>query len=173
MKLLSSHRVPLPLVVCFAGILGCSSFSKPYPDKSLHTIDLSLSSQPKTASLTAANLTSTAAVLRVDSVRISEPFDGNSFVYRTGPSKFTNDYYNGFIAAPTRILTADLTEWLAESGMFASVVSGKSAAEYQYSLESNFTSLYGDYRPGQSPNAVIEATFFLIDQTEGQYKVVF
>jgi ABC-type uncharacterized transport system auxiliary subunit len=112
-------------------------------------------------------------VLRVETIRVARPFDSTTFVYKIGSSEYTHDYYNGFIVSPERIIASQLTDWLASSRIFASVIDGGSAADYQLSLESNVTALYGDYSKPKHPAAVIEIRFFMIDEREGRYRVVF
>jgi uncharacterized lipoprotein YmbA len=145
---------------------GCGGLSRPYPDKSLHALHLG-------APTAADSSSGSQAVLVVNRVRIAEPYDASTFMYQVGDSKFTSDYYNGFIAPPGRLLTGELSAFLAKSGLFATVVSGDSAADYQLSLETSVTSMYGDYRDRQKAQAVVAARFFVIDQTNARFLVIF
>ena len=144
---------------------GCGSLSKPYPEKSLYAIDL--------GELPAPEKSQETRVLRVDDVHVAKPFDGLAFVYQVSNSQFTTDYYNGFITSPDRIFSGALVDWLARSGLYSSVINGDSSADYQLTLETNVTQLYGDYSATGAPAAVIEAKFFLIDQTGGNYNIIF
>src|SRR5277367_5209622 len=83
--------------------LGGCNLSKPYPDKTLHTIELG-DPPPVTGA-------ASSAAVRVDRVRVAEPFNNTTFVYKVGDSTYTTDYYNGFIAEPGRLLTGDLSAW--------------------------------------------------------------
>jgi uncharacterized lipoprotein YmbA len=143
---------------------GCGSLSKPYPNKSLYGIsagDPPQSTQPPRPE-----------VLMVQRVRVAEPYANATFVYQTGPSQFKMDYYNGFIATPDQLFGGELASWLARSGLYSSVITSGSMAAYQWSLESNMTELYGDYT--QNPaHAVIEARFFLVNQSGGPFKIKF
>jgi uncharacterized lipoprotein YmbA len=143
---------------------GCGSLSKPYPNKSLYGIsagDPPQSSQPPKPE-----------VLMVQRTRVAQPYADATFVYKTGPSEFKMDYYNGFAATPDRLFGGELASWLSRSGLYSSVITSGSVADYQWSLESNITELYGDYT--QDPGtAVIEARFFLVNQSGGAFKIKF
>lgn len=156
----TSVIIPVLLLVA-----GCSALSKPYPDKNLHA--LRLGDPP------AGQVSAPSALLKVDRVRIAEPYDGTTFIYQTGDSSFTSDYYNGFIAPPARLITGELSSFLGKCGLFKTVLGGDSSADYQLTLETNVISMYGDYRQGQKPQAVIAARFFVLDETKGHYDVVF
>ena len=112
-------------------------------------------------------------VLRVASIRIAKPCDDMTLVYKVGESRFESDYYHGFIAPPDRMLTGELVRWLRGSGIYANVVAGDSAADTKLLLEGNVTKLYGDFTSQPSPTAVVQVTFFLIDQSTPTYSVVF
>lgn len=167
MTLLLMPRGPWMLLIILAVFgTGCSAFStRPYPDKSLFALQVG----PAPATKEARN----PLVLRIQNLRISPPFDSNTFNYKTGAAQFTNDYYHGFIAPPAQLLTSELNTWLSQSGPFACVLDGASAADYQLILEGNVTAFYGDYTPGTTPQAVIEVKFFLIDITGDNYLVRF
>lgn len=158
------NRRLVPLLALMLSAGGCGALSKPYPDKSLHALDVG---QPPASSAPRIPLT-----LRLQTVRVAMPFDASTFTYKTGDSKFASDYYSGFVAPPARLLTGELSEWLSKSGPFTSVIDGASSADYQLTLETNVTALYGDYTPGQSPSAVIEARFFVVDSANARYNVI-
>jgi uncharacterized lipoprotein YmbA len=151
------------LLLCMPLAAGCS-LSKPYPDKTLHAIEVG---QPP-----AATGSPSLAAVRIDRVRVAEPFNDTTFVYKIGDSKYTMDYYNGFIAEPGRLLTGELSEWLANSKVFSSVLTGDSAADSQLLLQTNVMELYGDFSSDQ-PKAVIAARFFLLDVGAGHSRVIF
>ena len=152
----------LALVVASAG--GCG-MSKPYPEKSLYAISVSQPAEKDPAP--------SKHIVRINSVRMSRPYEGAAFVYKTGESKFTTDYYSGFITPPGSMLTGELYSWMSNSGLFASVVSTSNAADYDMALATEVTSLYGDYSQGKTGQATIEARFFLIDATGGGARIVF
>ncbi len=135
----ASHAMAmLSLGVTFAALLGaagCTSLTQPYPQKNLYTLS---AGQPVQVG-GPRRLT-----LRVQPVRIATPYNSRTFVYKSGPNAYTIDYYNGFLTDPDRLLTGELISWLETSGPFA-IVLGSSGADYDLSLETNVTALYGDY----------------------------
>jgi len=152
------------LLLCMPLAAGCS-LSKPYPDKSLHAIEVG---QPP-----APTGSPSLAAVRIDRIRVAEPYNNTTFVYKVGDSKYTMDYYNGFVAEPGRLLTGELAEWLTNSNVFSSVVTGDSAADSQLLLQANVTELYGDFSSTDQPKAVIEARFFLLDVSGGRSRIIF
>ena len=143
---------------------GCGSLSKPYPDKHFYGIS---AGDPAQASQDPMH-----EVLMVESMRVAQPYADASFVYKTGPSQFKMDYYNAFTTSPDHLFGGELANWLSRSGLYSSVVTAGSVVDYQWSLESNITELCGDYTQ-QPATAVIEARFFLVDQSGGGFAIKF
>jgi len=160
-------RALLTTVSCLILCVGCGSLNKPYPEKNLHALHVA------SPSTDAASATQSKMVLRVDRVILAEPYSATTFIYQVGDSTFKSDYYNGFVAPPSRLLTGEVTGYLARAGLFRVVFSGESEAEFQFSLESNVTSMYGDYREGHQPAAVVTVRFFVIDQAKENFAVIF
>lgn len=160
-----SVLVQLPILALLLGWgAGCGSLSQPSPNKSLFGI--SPGDPP------AATQQARPEVLMVQRTRVAQPYAAASFVYKTGSSEFKVDYYNGFATTPDYLFGGELANWLSRSGVYSSVVTAGSVVDYQWSLESNITELYGDYT--QNPaTAVIEARFFLINQTRGAFTIKF
>ena len=152
------------LLLMLLGTAGCASLTQPYPQKNLYVISAGEPAAPGGSR--------SPSVLRIRPVRVAKPYDEKTFVYKTGESIFTVDYYNGFLADPSPLLTGELTRWLAASGGFA-VVLGSTGADHDLTLETNVTALYGDYSEKTSPKAVIEARFVLVREEKTAYKVVF
>ncbi len=144
---------------------GCSGLTQPYPKKNLFAISAAVPAGSRASPV--------PAVLCVKAVRIAVPYDEKTFTYKTGESTFVADYYNGFVAEPDRLLTGELTRWLSESGVFRTVVNASSSVDYDLSLETNVTALYGDYSAKDSPKAVVEARVFLIRETGKPYNLLF
>jgi uncharacterized lipoprotein YmbA len=144
---------------------SCSSISRPYPEKSFFAVDAG----PTPAAAKAPG----EGALRVRRLRVARPYDGLTFVYKTGASEFRTDYYNGFIAAPEALLTSETIRWLAAAGPFASVVDVASSAPSRYALEGNVTALCGDLTDPKAPKAILEVRFFLLDESGAEAAVKF
>lgn len=146
------------------GLGGCG-VSQPFPEKNLYAIDAGVAaSAPASAPAT--------MTIRLAPVRIAKPFDGQTFVYRVGPEQYKVDYYNGFVAPPDRLISAQLAGWLAGSGVVKYAVAGGSSLDCGYTLETNVTGLYCDYTQAKSPRAVVEVTCFLIEDAGGGPRLV-
>lgn len=154
---------PVALALLCLSLVSCEAMMKPAPDKAYFAIDVPPPARAKASS---------DLVLRVRRVNVATPYHARTFVYKVGEGKFESDYYNGFITSPAENLTGELIEWLAAGGPFASAIDGASSVSHQLVLESNVTALYGDYTDKQAPQAVIEAKFFLMDDTGADTRIV-
>ena len=110
-------------------------------------------------------LTNTAsaghAVLAVRPVEVSPLFAGQALVYRTGPNTYETDPYAGFLVAPGEALGIPIRAYLANSGMFASVVQPGGLQTADQVLQANVTELYGDFRQPGRPAAVMSLRMVL------------
>lgn len=149
----------LPALAC-----GCD-MSKPYPDKTLFVIDPG--QPPRTYQQFCSS------TLRVYAVRVASPSDTQTFLYKRGGSRYENDYYNGFIAPPERLLTGTLIDWVGRTGLFAAVVDSASRLNHRYVLEGMISEMCGDYSDPKSAKASITASFFLIDDEPIDSRAIF
>ena len=106
-------------------------------------------------------------VLAIRKLQIAPPFDGRSFVYRTGEFSYERDPYAGFIGLPADILAGPIAELLHGDGGFSAVVKMGSAARPDTLIEINITELYGDIRKPGSPSAVLAMQVILTEAKNG------
>src|SRR5262249_7114625 len=74
--------------------------------------------------------------------------------------------YHAFIADPAAMLGNLMADWLNRAGPFKTVAQPGtvlSASSAPYVLEATVTELYGDFRPGVPPAAVMTIQFALMD----------
>jgi cholesterol transport system auxiliary component len=154
-------RLAFKLCACVV-IAGCS-IGKPIRQATTYVIELPV------AAPAAARRPET---LRMGNVRVAAPFAGDALVYRMDEVRYTADPYNAFIAEPTRMLGSRMAEWLDRAGPFQSVAQPESVRAAPYILEATVSELYGDFRPGYAPAAVVTVQFALLDLTGARSKVV-
>jgi ABC-type uncharacterized transport system auxiliary subunit len=121
-------------------------------------------------SVPVASSTSEAAgsrVLGIRTLQVAPPFDGRSFVYRTGDFSYERDPYAGFLGLPAEILADPVAELLRGDGCFSAVVKMGSAARPDTLIEININELYGDIRKSDSPAAVLSIQVVLTDSKNG------
>jgi cholesterol transport system auxiliary component len=106
-----------------------------------------------------------AETLRVGFVRVAAPYASSALVYRLGDVRYAADPYNTFVADPGAMLDGRMAEWLDRVGPFGHVIPPGSAQSAPYILEVTVGELYGDFRAGKPPAAVVSVHFVLIDQT--------
>lgn len=164
----------LGLIVCLAGCAGV--LDKPEPARryfSMGGFDQAPSKHSSTkADPGAANPGAAApfSSVRLKRPTISPAFSGREFVYMTGENRFETDFYNLFLAKPADMAFTAIRAELARSGLFGEIVDSSSAFFPDYVLETNVARLYGDFS-GKTPQAVVEASFFLIRDTRTDYAV--
>jgi len=146
------------LLLLLAGTLlaACSGLSQPYPAKEFFALSV-----PE-GTVTSGD--QGQGVVRVEAVRVAQPFDQRVFVYRLAGDRLEFDYYREYAASPSALLTAEAVRALGASGRFRTVLGPGSAASARYALEASVERMEGDYRDRQRPEGVLVARFFLIDQ---------
>jgi len=172
-------RCLLPLValaVCVAG--GCG-LTKPYPEKNFYALEVprptSAAGNASPGAKDAGSTTTTRpapSILQVRHVHIAKPYESSTFVYKVGPSRLTTDYYNGFIVPPELLLSGALVQHFDAGDLFDAVSDGSTSAPSRYVLETNVTSFYGDYTNKLAPRAVLDVTFFFLEDEGGDIKLL-
>ena len=105
-----------------------------------------------------------AASLRVAWCTVAGPFDDRSLVYRRSALRYEADFYNQFCVPPRNMLSAGIQSWLTAAKVVTTVLPAESALPADYELRGFVTELYGDWRPDQSPAAVLKIQFLLSSQ---------
>lgn len=110
---------------------------------------------------------------RMGAVRVAGGFSGTSLVYRRDDVTFVSDPYNAFITDPAAMLSSRIASWLDVAGPFRTVLQPGSNQTTRYVVEATVTQLYGDFRPGEMPAAVLTIQFALVDATALRTTTVF
>jgi cholesterol transport system auxiliary component len=148
---------------CLALALAACSIGDPRPHTTTYVVEL-----PAPAPAAARR----PETLRMGNVRVAPEFANNALVYRMDDVQFTADFYHAFIAEPGAMLGARMAEWLDRAGVFKTVSQPGGAVPAPYALEAVVTDLYGDFRPGRPPAAVMTVQFALIDLTGATPRIV-
>jgi cholesterol transport system auxiliary component len=135
-------------------VLAACAVGKPIPQATTFGIEpppptLALARRPET--------------LRMGRVRVAPAFAGKSMVLRVDAVRYEADYYNAFLAEPADLLGTAMADWLDRAGPFRSVTQPGTKTPAAYALEATVTQLYGDFRPGLTPTAVMTVQFTLVD----------
>lgn len=138
--------------------LAACSFGRPMPQPATYVIEPPmLAPEPRIARR--------PETLRMGHVQVAAAYAGSALVYRLDETRYTSDPYHAFIAAPGALLGHVIADWLDRCGPFSGVAQPGSKAPAAYILEATVTALYGDFRSGQKPAAVLAVQFALVDQT--------
>jgi ABC-type uncharacterized transport system auxiliary subunit len=154
----------ISLLLTLAALAGACSLSQPYPAKQLYALDV----PPPARSASKAS----AATLRVQPVRMTEPYDNEEFHYRAGAARIEADYYANFVDEPGRLITAELIEWLAKTQTYEAVVDASSTAEANRSVQLVINKFYADRSDAGQHEAVVAARVFLLDESRVETKVL-
>ena len=145
-------------------VTGCVSLEKSYPDQHYFVLDVQRDVGPAK--------TTRDGVLEVADARVSPRYSEKGFVYRTSEVRYESDFYNQFLVAPASIITEELRKGLAQSRVFRHVIGASNQLQPTHVLEAAVSALYGDFRNGGAPKAVLEMEFFLSKNTDGRSQVV-
>jgi len=148
----------------FFSSAACLSVQKSFPEKRYYILDVSHESGGPNSAL--------ARSLRIRKLQVSPRFEGKGLVYRRGNLTYESDFYNEFFIPPGSLLTEELRQWLARSGLFEYVTDAAGQVEPTYILEGTVSSLYGDYRDGAAPQAVLEIEFFLVHDLPAREEIL-
>ena len=111
--------------------------------------------------------TQTDSVLEVRRFTIDSAFAGKGLVYRMGEFEYESDFYSEFLVSPAAMITEKTRNWLAESGLFGTVLDVGSQIDPTHVIEGNIIAMYGDFRDKSSPEATIEMRVFLLKTEAG------
>jgi len=146
----------LATAACAVLALASCAIGKPIPEATTYVIE---PPPPSTAA------TRRPHTLRMGKIRVAPAFAGKALVVRVDEVRYTADFYNSFIAEPGDLLGARVAEWLDRAGPFKTVAQPGTKTPASHVLEATVTELYGDFRPGRSPAAVMTVQFTLVDLT--------
>jgi len=148
-----------------AGGLGCADLvSRPAVEKKQYVLEARRDGNaPSPRGPGDAPSPRGAGVLELAAFRVSPRAAGTRFVYRTGDDRYDSDFYHVLWAAPQVLVADETRRWLAAAGLFEDVLEAGSAVPPTFVLEGALSDLYGDFRPGETPRAVIAMRFALVD----------
>jgi cholesterol transport system auxiliary component len=153
------------LSVSAALVLAGCSIGKPVPQTTTNVVELSMP---------AGNaVTRLPGPLRIGNVRVAAAFSGNSLIYRMDDVNYVSDPNQAFIADPASMLGNEMATWLDRSRAFKSVTQPGSTQSAQYVLEATVIELYGDFRSGKQPAAVVKVQFVLLNYSGTLPSVVY
>ena len=112
-------------------------------------------------------------VLAVRGFTIDPVCDSRGLLYRKGESEYESDFYNEFLIAPQALISSQSRNWLAQSGVFKTVLEPGSVIEATHVLEGNVLALYGDFRGPGLPQAVMQVRVFLVANTGSEPEIIF
>jgi hypothetical protein len=116
---------------------------------------------------TQAPAPSTRDVLGISRLNIAGPFGSQSLVYRTGEYSYEHDPYAQFLVPPAETLGPAVEGYLRVSGAFGAIPESGSLFGANTLLEVDVKQLYGDFRKGTQPSAVLEMQFIFFKATNG------
>jgi cholesterol transport system auxiliary component len=157
---MSARRIVLTMGIALGIVLtlAACALGKPLPPPTTYIVDA-----PMTETRPAA--ARQPETLRIGNVRVAAAYGGTALVYRLGDVQYTSDPYHAFKAEPGAMLGSRMAEWLDHAGLFDTVAQPGSARPAAYILDATVIELYGDFREGRHPAAVMAVQFALIDQT--------
>jgi uncharacterized lipoprotein YmbA len=97
---------------------------------------------------------STDACLQIRPCRMATAFADRSLVYRTGPVRYEQDYYNLFLTNPRDQITDILQLWFLRAG-FSECIPGSASDTLRYILDTQVDTFCADFSAAK-PVAVVQ-----------------
>lgn len=111
--------------------------------------------------------------VKVRAMRAAPLYERREFLYRVDGERVRSDFYNEFAEAPESMLTAAVTAWLKNAGVFASVVEPGVPVDAPYALDGTIVALYGDARDPAKPAGEVAVQFYLVKQSGAGPELVY
>jgi len=146
-------------------LFGCVNLRRDYPIRTFYVLE----AKPDKIHPPAED----GPVVQVQLFRASPGFSSSEFVYRTGESIFESDSYNAFFTLPSDQIRAITSQWIQDSGRARAVLDRSSRLRPTNIIEGNLVALYGDFRDGENPRAVMEIEYLVMDIKPIEPRIVF
>jgi cholesterol transport system auxiliary component len=149
--------------VLFPAVLGClltGCLSRPALERQNFALQT-----PAVASPAASPV---GGVLVLRSCEVSPFFANRALVYHTGVNTYENDPYAGFLVAPNRVVAVPVCAYLADSGLFTSVLPADDLGMADQFLQIYVDDLCGDFQNPAQPAAVLSLRMTLIGLEKGR-----
>ncbi|MFL0969651.1 hypothetical protein [Vibrio parahaemolyticus] len=112
-------------------------------------------------------------MILIDSVRVESPFNNTQMVFRLSDVSFESDYYNRYITEPSAIIENQIPTSLTRAGVVGSIVPYSAGVATNLILKTVVTKLFGDFRKDQTPTAIMEIQFILVDSSSIRPTIIF
>lgn len=126
-------------------LAGCAGFERNVPAKFL----LDPGEPPSFAGMRRSG-TATVSFVNVDFRSAA-----GGFVYKVSPTEWEIDAYNGFLVAPSQMMTSVVRQWISNSRQFSSVAVAGDPGGQEWVIRCSVSELYGDFQFPGSPEAVL------------------
>jgi cholesterol transport system auxiliary component len=145
------------VAACAVLVLSACSISRPIPAVTTYIVDL-----PADSAFQSDPGRSTT--LSMGPMHVAAPYADSALVYRLDDVRYVSDPYHAFGAAPGAMLGSRMAAWLEQTGLFSLVTQPRGVRSAPYLLDTTIVELYGDFREGRPPAAVLVMHFAVIEQ---------
>ncbi len=81
----------------------------------------------------------------VNYVDVALPHSGGGFTYKSSAYEWENDPYNGFLVAPSQMMTEIVRKWVTDSDLYESVAVAGDPAGQDWQIRASVGGLYGNF----------------------------
>ena len=145
----------LVLGLLLLAVAGCATLTRPDPDRRHYMLQVERPQIIHDASGPGTD------VLAVRAFRVASAYDARGIVTIRSGGRVESDFYEQFFLLPGEMISSQIRQWLANSGLFALVSDLGGLKEPDLILEGVVQELYRDYRTG-SPQAVLAIQVLLL-----------
>ena len=147
---------PSAAALIAAAALAACSFSRPPVERTTYLLTAGREAPAVPAPKPVA--------VKVRPMRAAPLYERKEFLYRVDGERVVSDFYSEFAEAPESMLTAAVTGWLRNAGVFAAVVEPGVPVDTPYVLDGSIVALYGDLRDPAKPASEVAVQFYLVKQ---------
>jgi len=152
------------VLIAATALVACS-FSRPPVERTTYVLTAAREAPAAPAAKPVA--------VKVRSIRAVPLYERKEFLYRVDDERVQSDFYNEFAEAPETMVTAAVTGWLKNAGLFASVVEPGVPVDAPYALDGSIVALYGDLRDPAKPASEMAVQFYLVKQSGSGPELVY
>ncbi len=159
--------VSLIFLIFISAFTSCAKLERDYPERNYYMLNFSTGGDSNN------NIRYKNTTLLVNHFSVSPGSIGTEFIYRVGDTRYKADFYNQFFRSPGALISEGIRRWLSDSSLFQYVLYTPVDAKPDYVLDGNVIEIYGDFREGSTPRALLGMQLFLTDKNSKTGKVIF
>lgn len=143
-----SKRIPFLYGLAAAAVFFCGCRFPERPPEKINTFRLTVSTPNQPSPV------QTPYCVSVRPCRAAPAFRSKVLIYRVGEAEYQKDFYNQLLSTPAESITQSLSDWIT-SVQWTPCLPGTAPKDF-YTITPVLDEIYGDFRDGSNPFAVVK-----------------